>query len=199
MLDIAKLAKKKGLKTVMISSGYINQKPLKNLLPYLDAIKVDLKSFNSEVYQQLIRGNLEPVLETIKTIHKNHKWLELVHLTVPGYTDDLNEIKRMCQWIKDNVGIEVPIQFSRFYPMYKLLNLPSTPEETVKKARQVCQEVGLKYVYTGNIDDLDGSTTYCSDNHKPVIVRRGFLVQKNLVDKDGKVKDCPSIIPGVWQ
>lgn len=199
MLDIARLAKEKGLKTVMISSGYINQKPLEELLPFLDAVKVDLKSFNNEVYNQLIRGKLEPVLETIKTVHREGVWLELVHLVVPGYTDDLEEIKRMCLWIKDNVGTEVPLHFSRFWPKYKLLNLPPTPEETLKKARQICLEIGLKYVYTGNIDDEAGSATYCPDNQELVIERQGFFVQENLVDKNGKTPNCQSIIPGVWQ
>jgi pyruvate formate lyase activating enzyme len=199
MLDIAKLAKKKGLRTVMVSSGYINQEPLKNLLPYLDAIKVDFKSFNTETYQTLVRGRLEPVLDTIKTIHKSKTWLELVHLVVPGYTDDLKEIKDMCQWIKDNIGTEVPLHFSRFWPKYKLLNLPPTPEETIKKARQNCLDVGLKYVYTGNIEDEEGNTTYCPDNKQLLIKRRGYFIQENLLDSNGKASTCTTSIAGVWK
>jgi pyruvate formate lyase activating enzyme len=172
---------------------------LKSLLPYLDGVKIDFKSFNNEVYRELIRGNLEPVLETIKTIKKEGRWLELVHLTVPGITDDLEEIKKMCQWVKDNVGTEVPFHFTRFWPKYKLINIPPTPEETLKKARKICLDLGLKYVYTGNIDDDEGSITYCPDNQKSVITRKGFFVEKNSVGKDGKTKDCPNVIPGVWQ
>lgn len=198
MLDIAKLAKKKGFKTVIVSSGYINQEPLKNLLHYIDAYKVDLKSFNSQTYQTLIRGNLEPVLETIKTIKKSGIWLELVHLVVPGYTDDLDEIKQMCVWIKDNLGEEVPLHFSRFWPKYKLLNLPPTPEETLKKARKICLDLGLKYVYTGNIDDPEGSTTYCPNNQKTIIKRQGFFVLENLVDSEGNAPNCQTKIAGVW-
>lgn len=199
MLDIAKLAKQKGLKTVMISSGYINPEPLKNLLSYLDGVKIDFKSFNSEVYATLIRGKLEPVLESIKIVHESGKWLELVHLVVPGYTDDLAEIKEMCQWVKDNVSDSVPIHFTRFWPKYKLLNLPPTPEETLKKARQVCREIGLKYVYTGNIEDEEGSITYCPDNNQPMIKRLGFFVKENLVDSSGKASSCPTAIAGVWK
>lgn len=199
MYDIAKLAKQKGLKTVMISSGYINEEPLKNLLPYLDAVKVDLKSFNSEVYRDLIRGKLEPVLDTIKTIKKEGKWLELLHLTIPGYTDDIEEIKKMCQWVKDNVGSEVPFHLTRFWPKYKLMNVPPTSEDTLKRARRVCLDAGLKYVYTGNIDDEEGSATYCPNNKKAVIKRNGFFIAENMIDKDGKAKGCPDIIPGVWQ
>lgn len=199
MYDIAKLAKEKGLRTVMISSGYINPEPLKNLLPYLDAVKVDFKSFNDETYRQLIGGRLEPVLETIKTVHQSGTWLELVHLVVPGYTDDQEEIKRMCLWVKENIGEDVPFHFSRFSPRYKLLNLPPTPEEVVKQARKTCLDVGLKHVYTGNIQDEIGNTTYCPDNQEPVIKRQRYFIKENLVSGQGKADNCPSVIPGVWE
>jgi pyruvate formate lyase activating enzyme len=199
MLDIAKIAREKGLRTVMVSNGYINPEPLKELLPHLDAVKVDLKSFNEETYTKLIGGKLEPVLDTIKTIHQTGTWLELVYLVVPGYTDNLQEIKQMCDWILANVGPNVPLHFSRFFPKYKLENLPPTPEDSVKNARQTCLDVGLKYVYAGNLEDETGSTTYCPDNRQPLITRAGFFVQKNLVDKNGQAPSCPSIIPGVWQ
>jgi len=199
MRDIAKLAKQRGLKTVMISNGYINQEPLKELLNYLDAVKVDLKAFDDEVYQKMSGGRLAPVLETIQTVHSSGKWLEIVYLVVPTYTDDLDKIKEMCRWIKNTVGDQVPVHFSRFWPQYKLANLPPTPEETIKQAREVCLEQGLKYVYTGNIDDEGGNTTYCPDNNQPVIKRRGFLIEENLVNNLGTAINCSSSISGVWQ
>ena len=199
MRDIAKLAKQRGLKTVMISNGYINQEPLKELLNYLDAVKVDLKAFDDEVYQKMSGGRLAPVLETIQTVHSSGKWLEIVYLIVPTYTDDLDKIKEMCQWIKNTIGDQVPVHFSRFWPQYKLANLPPTPEETVKQARVVCLEQGLKYVYTGNITDEEGSITYCPDTQKPVIKRKDFLVEENLVDNQGMTEGCPASISGVWR
>lgn len=199
MLDIAKLAKEKGLKTVIVTSGYINQEPLKQLLPYLDAVKIDFKSINQQTYQDLIRGNLQPVLDSIKTVHQSGKWLELVHLVVPGWTDNLEEIKKLCQWTLDNVGPDVPLHLSRFYPNYKLLNLPPTPEKTLKDARKICLDLGLKYVYTGNIDDPEGSTTYCPDNQKSVLVRRGYFIEENLIDSSGNSPNCSTKIPGIWQ
>lgn len=199
MADIAKLARQKGLKTVMISNGYINKEPLKELLNYLDAVKVDLKAFDDEIYQRMSSGRLAPVLETIQTVHASGKWLEIVYLVVPTYTDDLDKIKEMCQWIKNTVGDQVPVHFSRFWPQYKLANLPPTSEETVKQARVVCLEQGLKYVYTGNIADEEGSITYCPDTQKPVIKRKDFLVEENLVDSLGVAKDCSASISGVWQ
>lgn len=197
--DIAKLAKQKGLRTVMISNGYINQEPLKELLMYLDGVKVDLKAFDDEVYQKMSNGRLTPVLETIKTVHASGKWLEIVYLVVPQYTDNQEKIKEMCLWVLNNVGEEVPIHFSRFWPEYKLANLPPTPPETIKQARQICLELGMKYVYTGNISDQDGSTTYCPGTQQPVIKRDGFLIKENLVDNLGLSEGCPSSISGVWQ
>lgn len=199
MLDIAKVAKQKGLRTVMISNGYINQEPLKNLLNYLDGVKVDLKAFAEDTYQKMSAGKLQPVLETIKTVRQSGKWLEIVYLVVPTYNDNMEEIKKMCFWIKENVGEEVPLHFSRFSPKYKLINLPPTPEETVKQARQVCLEMGLKYVYTGNIQDEEGSATYCPDTKKSVVRREGFFVKENLIDSLGNAPGCSSSISGVWQ
>lgn len=200
MLDIAKLAHEKGLKTVMVSSGYINEEPLKELLPHLDAVKIDFKAFDEETYQTLIGGRLEPVLTAMKVVYKSGTWLELVHLIVPGQTDDLEEIKNLCLWVKENLSENVPVHFSRFWPRYKLLNLPPTPEETVKKAREVCREVGLNYVYTGNIDDPAGSTTYCPDNDEPLITRlQGRFIEENKLNAVGNSPSCPTSIPGVWE
>ena len=199
MLDIAKLAKEKDLRTVVVSSGFINQEPLKELLPYIDAYKIDLKSFNSETYRTLIRGRLEPVMDTIKTINESGTWLELVHLLVPGYTDDMKEMEEMCQWIKEELGPDVPLHFSRFWPKFKLTNLSPTPEKTVKEAREVCLKVGLNYVYTGNIDDVIGSTTFCPNTQKALLVRQGYLIEKNEIKAEGEAESCNKSIPGVWQ
>jgi pyruvate formate lyase activating enzyme len=145
MLDIAKIAKEKGLRNVVVTSGYINPEPLRELCQYLDAIKIDLKSFNENFYQKLTGGRLGPILESLKVIKEEGVWLEIVNLLIPGENDSPEEIRQMAQWIKDNLDDEVPLHFTRFYPMYKLQNLPPTPEETLKKARQIALDVGLKY------------------------------------------------------
>jgi len=199
MYDIAKLAKEKGLKPVVVSNGYINPEPLKELLPYLSAIKIDLKAFDEKTYMDLNRGQLQPVLDSIKTVKESGVWLEIVNLVVPGYTDKPEEVKKMCQWIKENVGPDVPVHLSRFWPNYQLTNLPSTPEETLIKVRQICIEQGLNYVYTGNIDNQEGNATYCPDNGKVLIQRDGYVVGKNSIDKNGQSEKCPSQTPGVWQ
>ncbi len=198
MLDIAKLAKEKGIKTTIISSGYINRQPLEKLLPYIDAIKIDLKGFNEKFYQEIVGGRLEPVLETLKFLGKQKVHLEIVTLLVPGLNDSEKEIKEMSLLIKENLGTEIPLHFNRFTPMYLLENLPPTPEETVKKARQIALSVGLKYVYTGNIIDEEGSTTFCPDNKEPLIKRKGFFVELNKINKEGIGEGCKTKIYGVW-
>lgn len=230
-LDIAKLARKKGIKTTIISNGYINKEPLEKLLPYIDAIKIDLKGFNDKYYQEIVGGHLEPVLETLKflaeynreTCHPelvsgsdgiskqvrhdgekkcfrgNPVHLEIVNLLVPGLNDSEKEIKEMSLWIKENLGADIPLHFSRFYPQYRLENLPPTPEETVKKARKIAMSVGLKYVYTGNITDEEGVTTFCPDNKEPLIKRKGYFVEENKVNKEGIGEGCKTRIYGVWE
>jgi len=197
MLDIAKEAKKAGLKTLVVSAGYIEKEPLKELLKYITAFKVDLKGFNEKFYREVIGGKLQPVLETLKTIKESGTWLEIVYLIIPGKNDNEKEIREMARWIKENLGPDVPLHFSRFYPMYKLKNLPPTPIEAVKKLRKIATEEGLHFVYTGNIPDIEGQTTFCPKSKKPVIIRNGFLVVKNDL-KDGECPDGEKI-PGIWK
>ncbi len=196
MLDIAKLAKENGLKTVVISAGYINEKPLKNLLPYIDAYKVDLKGFSSNFYQKMTSGKLEPVLKALKIIKKSNTWLEVVNLIIPGENDSKKELKDLIVWVKNNLGKEIPLHFTRFHPNYKIKNLAPTPIKTLKQARNLAEKLGMKYVYTGNIYDEKGSTTYCPSG-KPAIVRQGFLIKANNLNKGL----CPNgdKIPGIWE
>jgi pyruvate formate lyase activating enzyme len=196
MLDIAKTAKTEGIKTVMISNGYINQEPLLNLLPYLDGIKIDLKAFTNDFYVKISNGRLDPVLDTIKTIHEAKKHLEIVYLIIPGENDSEEEIRNMSKWLYDNLGAEAILHFSRFYPQYKLTNKPPTPIETVKRARAIALEEGLKYVYTGNIEFPEGEATYCADG-SIAIERQGFFVKNNNL-KDGKCVDG-TVVPGVFE
>ena len=197
MFDVAKLAQEKGLRTVAISSGFINQKPLKELLPYMDAYKVDLKSFNEETYQTLISGSLGPVLETIKTVHESGTWLELVYLVVPTYTDKMDEINDMCEWILANVGDEVPLHFSRFHPTYMIKNLPRTPTKTLEMARKTAVAAGIQFAYVGNVWGHPYEHTYCPQCGELLINRAGYRTTVTGLE-DGKCKKCDVEIPGVW-
>jgi len=197
MFDVAKLAHEKGLKTAVVSSGYINPEPLKELLPHIDAYKIDLKSFKEEFYQKFTGGHLASVLEAMKIIKEKGVWLEIVNLLVPGENDSEEEIRDMAKWIKENLGDDVPLHFSAFHPDYKLQNLPSTPPETLIRARQIAMEEGLKFVYTGNIVYPEGESSYCPQSKTLAIGRQGYMITvNNLVD--GKCPDGEQI-PGIWK
>jgi len=197
-VDTAKLARQNDLKNVTVTAGYINEKPLKELCSCIDASHIDLKGFTEDFYQDVCSASLQPVLNTIKTMKQEGVWIELINLIVPTLNDDMGKIKEMCLWIKDNVGPDVPLHFSRFYPMYKLKNLPLTPEETLTQARNVAMETGLNYVYVGNIPSHPGENTYCPSCKKIVIGRIGYYIQENNLS-DGKCKFCGYTIPGIWK
>lgn len=196
VLDIAKLAHAAGIKTLVVSNGYIEQKPLKELLKYIDAYKVDFKGFDEEFYKKLTQGHLQPVLDTMKTIHQSGVWLEIVTLLITGQNDSDKQIRDLVDWIKNNIGTDVPLHFSRFSPKYKLLNVPPTPEETIIRARDIALQEGLKYVYTGNIDYPPGEITFCPKSGEKIIVRQGmFTVYNGLIN--GACTDGEKI-PGIW-
>ena len=198
MLDIAKLAREKGLKNVMHSCGYINPEPLKELLKYMDAVNVDLKGFSEEYYARASAGaQLKPVLETLKTIKHEGVWLEITNLLIPGLNDDPAKIKEMCLWIKENLGDDVPLHFSRFMPAYRLENLPPTPIEKLEEARRIAKGVGLKYVYIGNTPGHEGENTYCPNCGKMIVKRMGYRILENDI-KDRKCKFCGYAIAGRW-
>ena len=197
MLETAKLARQKGLKNVVISAGYINPEPLKELCQHVDAIKIDLKAFNNSFYKKIVGGELEPVLNTLKTIKEQGIWLEIVYLVIPGENDDPEEVREMSQWIKQNLGEHVPLHFSRFHPMYKLINLPPTPEQTVKQLRNIALEQGLKYVYTGNLGDWQTESTYCPGSDEMAIKRKGYFVTQ--INFNQGVCANGEQIPGIWR
>jgi pyruvate formate lyase activating enzyme len=197
MLDVAKVARERGLKNVVISAGYINPKPLKELCKAVDAIKIDLKGFDEDFYENVCFARLEPVLEAIKTIYQAGIHLEIVNLVVPTLNDDKEQLRDLARWIVENVGPDVPTHFSRFYPMYKLKNLPMTPVESLERARNVAIEEGLRFVYIGNVPGHEGNHTFCPNCGKPIIVRMGFAVIENRI-KEGKCEFCGEPIPGVW-
>ena len=197
MRDVARLAKAKGLKTLVVSNGYIQPEPLRELLPFIDAYKVDFKAFDPEFYAEMTGGGRDPVLETMKTIRRQGTWLEIVNLLVPGKNDDEDQVRRLARWVKENLGDDVPLHFSRFHPMHKLANLPPTPVESVVRAREIAIEEGLRFVYTGNIPNAAGDSTYSPKTGRPVIERQGYFVVRNHL-VNGRAPDGETI-PGIWQ
>ncbi|MBU1998705.1 MAG: AmmeMemoRadiSam system radical SAM enzyme [Candidatus Omnitrophota bacterium] len=198
MLETAKLAKAQGLINVMHSNGFINEEPLRELCKYLDGADIDLKGFSEEYYQKLCEGSLEPVLKSLKILKENGVHLEITNLILPGFNDNLEVIRQMCVWIKDNLGVDTPLHLSRFHPQYQLIHLNPTPLETLEKAGEIARDVGLRYVYIGNLPTAQGENTYCPKCKKMVIGRKGFFVlENNLIN--GRCKFCDEKIEGIWQ
>jgi len=151
LFDISKLAHEQGIKTAMVSNGFINPKPLEKLIPLIDAFNIDLKSIKPEFYEKICDAKLAPVLETLKIIKKSGKHLEVTNLIIPGLNDSEKEIKELITWIIVNIGKETCLHFSAFYPQYKLINIPATKAETVIHAAEIAKKMGMKNVFTGNI------------------------------------------------
>lgn len=197
ILDLAKLARSFKWPVLVCTAGYINQKPLETIIPHVDAFVVTLKAATDDAYLRLTEVHMQPVLESIKTIKKSGKWLEIVTLIVPGYNDDRKGIETISKWIADNVGNEVPWHISRFTPQYQLKNLPPTPRKTIEEAREVGINAGLKYVYATNLAPHDGNHTYCPSCKEKIVERLGFKTM-NMHIKDGKCVFCGKKIPGFW-
>jgi len=180
-----------------ISNGYINQGPLLELCKVLDGANINLKSYSDEIYRKLNGGRLQPVLNTLKTLHEQKVHFEVTTLLVPGYIDDEEMIKQMCGWILDNLGADHPLHFLRFFPKYKLDRLPPTPVSTLTRFRELAIKEGIRYVYVGNVPNHEGNNTYCHNCSKLLIERQGyFLPTYNLTGN--KCKFCDAEIPGVW-
>jgi len=152
--DTARLAHQQGLWNILVTAGYVCQEPLSDLLPYLDAANIDLKSFSDDIYQRISGGRLSPVLDTILAMHDAGVWIELTNLLIPTVNDDMDMIRDMCRWLVNHNLASVPLHFSRFFPRYKLTNLSPTPLETLRSARQIACEEGIQHVYLGNVTVL---------------------------------------------
>ena len=171
---------------------------MKKLAPYLDAANINLKSFSNDIYLRLNAGKLQPVLDTLVTLKQYHVWLEITNLIIPSWTDDYEMISRMCDWLVANGFSEYPLHFNRFFPLYKLTQLPATPVNTLLKAKAIAEKAGCKYVYVGNTPEIGYENTYCPQCKKLVVERKGYaLVTNNL--EHGKCKFCGKLINGVWE
>jgi len=198
MHDCAVEGYKKGIKSVMISNGYIKKEPMKDLCGVLDAVKIDLKAYTDKFYKDYCAGELKPVLDTLALLKEEDMWTEIVYLIIPTLNDDEKNLADMCKWIRRELGAAVPLHFSRFYPQYMMKNLPPTPVKTLETARDIALAEGLDFVYIGNIAPHEGESTYCPHCGKIVIKRIGYSIMENNMD-DGKCKFCHTKIPGVWK
>ncbi len=198
MYDTAVLARDRSIKNLMITNGYISRKPLKQLTGVLDAANVDLKSFDDAIYQKLNKGNLQPILDTLKTMQENGVWLEITNLVIPEWTDDMKMIEKMCKWLVANNFDSQPLHFSRFFPAYKLDKTPATPKQALVNAQKIALDTGMKYVYIGNLNETEGEKTVCPKCKTVLIDRTGFGVNSNRIKKS-VCPDCGEKIDGVWE
>jgi len=189
--DVSKLAHEKGIEIVLVSNGYTTQESLEYILPYIEAANIDIKSMSDEFYQKICKiKSVQPVLDTVKTLYKNKKHVECTNLIIPGYNDKDEDFKKLAEWILNECGPDVPLHFSRFRPEYKLNNVPPTPTKTIEKARKIALDVGLYYVYVGNIYSSEGETTFCPNCKKPVIVRHGYTIAEIKLKDRNKCYYC---------
>ena len=199
-IDVAQACHEVGVKTVAVTAGYVCEEPGAEFYRYMDAANVDLKAFTEEFYHSLTGSHLQPVLETLEYIkHHTNVWLEITTLLIPGKNDSEAELENLTQWVVEHLGTEVPLHFSAFHPDFKMLKTPRTPSSTLSLARTIAMNNGLRYVYTGNVRDEDGASTYCHSCGKKLIGRDWYtLTTWNLTD-DGLCRFCQSPCVGRFE
>jgi pyruvate formate lyase activating enzyme len=195
--DSACLAHERGIGNIIVSAGYVNEAPLRQLCKVIDAANIDLKSFSDDIYKQVSHGTLAPVLRTLKILKDEGVWLEITNLLIPALNDDATMLHRMCHWLFTNDFEDTPLHFSRFFPMYKMDKLPPTPLSTLTMARTIAQQEGIRFVYIGNAPDIEGENTYCPQCHRLLLRRDGYDILANHL-KDGCCPSCGTPIPGRW-
>lgn len=196
-VDAAKACHARGIQTVAVTAGYIHPEPAREFFDHMDAANVDLKAFDEGFYHQLCAGHLQPVLDTLEYIvHQSSCWLEITTLLIPGKNDSDDEIRLMCQWIHDHLGADVPVHFTAFHPDWKMLDIPPTSLKTLQHARAIAMDEGLKFVYTGNVNDAEGGTTVCPACGVHLIERNRYQIKSCSVSSAGQCLRCGCNIAG---
>jgi pyruvate formate lyase activating enzyme len=196
--DTAKLAKQANIRNVLVTAGYINEEPWKQLLQYVDAANIDLKAISDDFYRQVCSATLKPVQKALVLARAGGILVEVTNLIIPTLNDKPEQICELARWVKANLGGDTPMHFSRFFPRYKMRNLPPTSLKTLDLAREIAMSEGLNFVYIGNINSKEGQNTYCPDCKALLIERSGYTILQNRL-KDGCCPDCSKEIYGVWK
>lgn len=199
-MDAADACREAGILTVAVTAGYISPVARREFYAKMDAANVDLKGFTDEFYVKLTGSRLAPVLDTLVYLeHETDVWYEITTLLIPGKNDSDEEIRAECQWIARELGVHVPVHFTAFHPDFKMTDLPPTPAATLRRARQIAMAEGLRYVYTGNIHDTEGGTTYCPSCKAALIVRDWHRIEKYRLTPEGACPDCGTAIAGRFE
>ena len=197
LMDAADAGHEAGIRSIVVSNGFIQEDALKTAYGKMDAVKIDLKSFSESYYRQVVTGQLKPVLDSLVTLRKLGKWTEIVYLVLPTLNDSDQEFRGLAQWVKANLGEDVPLHFTQFHPEYLLKNLPITPVPTLERAKAIADAEGLHYVYIGNVPGHPAQNTYCPKCRKMLVERVGFTAGQMLIQKN-HCPFCQQPIPGIW-
>jgi len=196
-MDIADACHAHGVQTVAVTAGYIHEAPRHEFFAKMDAANVDLKAFTEDFYFKLCAARLNPVLDTLTYLkHATDVWFEITTLLIPGRNDSNAELEAECRWIRKELGADVPVHFTAFHPDYKMTDIPPTPAETLRRAREIAIGEGLNYVFTGNVHDETGGATFCPSCHSTLVVRDWYRIEEYRITSDGRCPDCGTAIAG---
>jgi pyruvate formate lyase activating enzyme len=199
-MDTADACHALGVQTVAVTAGYIGAEARRDFYAKMDAANVDLKAFTDDFYVKLCGAHLQPVLDTLVYIRRETGcWLEITTLLIPGKNDSDAELEAMCAWIIRELGPDVPLHFTAFHPDYKVTDVPATPKATLRRARDIALRAGLHFVYTGNVHDRDGGTTFCPGCTKPLVVRDWHEIERYELTPEGRCRHCATAIPGRFE
>jgi len=197
-LECCKAAHAAGLRNVLVTAGYINEEPLRALRPFVDAANVDIKAFSDAFYRDVCSATLEPVLRTVLLLKESGAHVEVTNLVIPTLNDSDELLGKLCAWMRDEAGAEMPLHFSRFFPNFRMLHVPPTPVATLLHARDVARQAGLKHVYVGNAEVPGGENTFCAGCGARLVARQRYVVTENRVTANGACPDCSRRVFGVW-
>jgi len=198
VIEVSRAAHERGLRTVMVTNGYIDEQPLREVYAHINAANVDLKGYSEQFYQGMTLSHLQPVLDTLVRLkHETGTWVEITTLLIPGKNDDADETRRMCAWIVENLGPDVPLHLTAFHPDYKVRDIEATSGDALREARRIAMSEGMHFVYTGNVHDPKGQTTYCP-NCEAALVERSWHSIGSVRIQHGKCGLCQTPIAGVW-
>ncbi len=197
--DVADECRAVGVKNVAVTAGYICPEPRRELFAHMDAANIDLKGFTHDFYRHVCGGDLDAVLDTLRYVrHQTDVWMELTTLLIPERNDSDDELQRMCDWVVDELGSDVPMHFTAFHPDFRMLDVPPTPPETLTRAREIARASGVRYAYTGNVHDPAGSSTYCAGCGERVIERDWYRLGAYRLTDAGRCTVCGTQAPGVF-
>jgi pyruvate formate lyase activating enzyme len=196
-IDVADACRERGIAAVAVTAGYICDEPRRELYAHMDAANVDLKAFTEDFYKHITVSHLQPVLETLEYLrHETDVWFEITNLVIPGHNDAESEFHEMAEWIATHLGPDMPLHFTAFHPDFKMMDVPHTPPATLTRAREIAISHGLQYVYTGNVHDTSGSSTYCPNCKTLLMERDWYRLGRWRVDGAGRCVECGHQIPG---